>query len=295
MLNGEFMILDVFSSLKYTGNQLAVVMAGEGMTGGQMQDVAREFNYSETTFITGGSLETGFDVRIFTPASEVPFAGHPVLGTSYVVATELLKGSPEAVTLNLEVGNIDVTIEYINKLPESLTMRQRSPEFGQVFNKAEVAKVIGLDKGEIHGRFPVQEVSTGLPFMIIPVTGLDAMGRISLKVPEYYELISDITPKALLCFCIGAAAPENHVHVRMFAPYYGITEDPATGSGGGCLAAYMFRHGVLGDGPVQARAEQGIEMCRPSLLELSAEAEENGKIAVRVGGKVIPSARGVLL
>ncbi len=295
MQNNEFMILDVFSTLKYTGNQLAVVMAGEGMADSQMQAIAQEMNYSETTFITGGSLEHGFDVRIFTPTSEVPFAGHPVLGTSYVAATELSEGTPETVSLNLKSGRIDVTIEYSENLPGLLRMRQMPPEFGQVFSKSVVAGVLGLADFEIDGRFPVEEVSTGLPFMIIPVAGLDPMRRISLKTLEYYELINDITPKALLCFCVGAVTPENHVHVRMFAPHYGITEDPASGSGGGCLAAYMLKHEVLGEGPVQVRAEQGIEMGRPSVLELWAEMEENGIITVRVGGRIVPTARGVLL
>ena len=295
MQNGEFMILDVFSSGKYTGNQLAVVMAGEDMTDLQMQAIAQEMNYSETTFITGGSLEHGFNVRIFTPTSEVPFAGHPVLGTSYVAATELSEGTPEAVSLNLEAGKFDVTIEYSNNLPDLLTMRQKPPEFGQVFSKSLVARVLGLDDFEIDGRYPVEEVSTGLPFMVIPVAGLDPMRRISLKTLEYYELINDITPKALLCFCVGAVSSENHVHVRMFAPHYGITEDPATGSGGGALAAYILKHGVLGEGPVQVRAEQGVEIARPSILELWAEMEGNGIITVRVGGKAVPTARGILL
>ncbi|MCK4911546.1 MAG: PhzF family phenazine biosynthesis protein [Thermodesulfovibrionales bacterium] len=295
MHNGEFMILDVFSSGKFTGNPLAVVMAGEGMTDSLMQSIALEMNYSETTFITGGSLEDGFDVRIFTPASEIPFAGHPVLGTSYVCATELSEGNPEAVSLNLEAISIDVTIEYIDNIPSSLTMRQSPPEFGQEFSKSRVAEVLGLDDFEIEDIFPVQEVSTGLPFVIVPVTGLDAMGKITLETSEYYRFISDISPKALLPFCLEAESLENHVHVRMFAPYYGISEDPATGSGGGCLAAYLLKHAVLGEGPIRARAEQGVEMGRPSVLELSANWEENGIITVRVGGQVVPTARGILL
>ncbi len=295
MQNGEFMILDVFSSGKYTGNQLAVVMAGEAMTDLQMQAIAQEMNYSETTFITGGSLKRGFDVRIFTPTFEIPFAGHPVLGTAYVAATELSEGAPKTVSLKLEQVKIVVTIEYSNNLPDLLTMHQRPPKFGQVFNKSVVASVLGLADLDILGQYPVEEVSTGLPFMIIPVAGLDPMRGISLNLHEYKELINDITPKALLCFCVGAVMPENHVHVRMFAPHLGIAEDPATGSGGGCLAAYMLKHRVLGQGPVQARAEQGFEMGRPSVLELSAEMQEKGIIAVRVGGKVVPTARGILL
>ncbi len=298
MRNKEYIVVDVFSTGKYTGNQLAVVMAGDSLGSDQMQNIAREMNFSETAFITAipgksGPPAKGYDLRIFTPMAEIPFAGHPVLGTAYVIATELEDGSRDVVSLNLAYDIINVTIEYQSGTPYLLTMRQSAPEFGCKYKKPLLAGALGLPEPAIMAQYPAQEVSTGLPFIIVPVDGLGSMGRISLNADAYYALVRDIRPKALLAFCVGAEEPENHVHVRMFAPYFGIPEDPATGSGCGCLAAYILEHQVLGEGPVQVRAEQGVEMGRPSLLRLSAE-HVNGEITVGVGGAVVPTARGVL-
>ncbi|HEB02436.1 MAG TPA: PhzF family phenazine biosynthesis protein [Nitrospirae bacterium] len=300
MRNKEYIIVDVFSSGKYTGNQLAVVMAGDSLGSDEMQNIAREMNFSETAFITSipgksGDLPAmGYDVRIFTPMAEIPFAGHPVLGSAYVIATELEDGLVGEVSLNLAHAIINVTIGYNNEIPSLLTMCQSAPVFGRIFKKTELAGVLGLPESAIMAHLPVQEVSTGLPFIIVPIDSLEEIERISLDSGAYYALINDIRPKALLAFSLGALNPENHLHVRMFAPYFGIPEDPATGSGCGCLAAYLLEHQVLGEGPLQVRAEQGVEIGRPSLLRLRAE-HENGEITVRVGGAVIPTARGVLL
>ncbi len=268
-------------------------MAGDSLDSGQMQNIAREMNFSETTFITGGSVLNGYDVRIFTPTVEVPFAGHPVLGTAYVIASELEEGTPERISLNLSGLIVDVTIEYERKLPILLTMRQSRPEFGQIFDKVQVSNVLRLPGSAIVAHLPVQEVNTGLPFIIVPVDSLESMESIILDSDAYYNLISNIRPKALLAFSLETVNPENQLHIRMFAPFYGIAEDPATGSGGGCLAAYLLEQKVF-EKQVDVRAEQGVEIGRSSLLRLWAE-HENAEIAVRVGGEVIPVSRGILL
>jgi trans-2,3-dihydro-3-hydroxyanthranilate isomerase len=294
MEKGEFRIVDVFSTGKYTGNQLAVVMAPEGMTDSRMQAVALEMNYSETTFITGGSAEDGFDVRIYTPTTEVPFAGHPVLGTAFVLATEFCIGEPEALNLRLKCGTIHVTIEYKNKNPQLLTMRQNTPVFGPVHNKDLFANLLGLEEEDLDEKHLPQAVSTGLPFFIVPVKCIDSINKIKLNGSVYEALISGSETKAVLVFCMGARDSRHDLHVRMFAPFYGIQEDPATGSGCGCLAAYLLNNQVLEGESISVLAEQGHMLGRPSLLRLGAwwDGED---IAVTVGGEAVLTAKGMLL
>ena len=294
MEKGEFRIVDVFSTGKYTGNQLAVIIAPEGMTDSRMQAVALEMNYSETTFIFGGSAEDGFDVRIFTPTTEVPFAGHPVLGTAYIAATELCVGEPEVLKLRLMCGMIHVTIEYKNKKPDVLTMRQNDAVFGPVHDKHLFADLLGLDEKDLDDRHQPQEVSTGLPFFIVPVKHIDSINKIRLNGSVYEALVSSSETKAVLVFCLGARDPRNDLHVRMFAPFYGIQEDPATGSGCGCLAAYLLKNQVIEGETISVLAEQGHMLGRPSLLRLNAwwDGED---IAVTVGGEAVLTAKGMLL
>jgi trans-2,3-dihydro-3-hydroxyanthranilate isomerase len=294
MREKEFRIVDVFTIGKYSGNQLAVVMAGDNMDSIKMQSIAQEMNYSETTFITGGDLENGFDVRIFTPAIEIPFAGHPVLGTAYVACTELCEGEPKTIKLILKAGQIDVTIEYNGNNPSLLTMRQQEPEFGEIFESSIFPGILGLHETDVPEDFPVQHVSTGLSFAIVPIRSLEAMGRISLQLDKYSQFAASTEAKGLLCFCTETVNRENQLHVRMFAPGYGIMEDSATGSGNGCLAAYLLKYSVFGKGEVKARSEQGIEMGRSSLLYLSA-FREGSRIIVHVGGAVVPTAKGILI
>jgi trans-2,3-dihydro-3-hydroxyanthranilate isomerase len=291
----SFYILDVFAAEKYSGNQLAVVRAGEGMSGAMMQRVAREFNYSETTFVLSDKERNGgYDVRIFTPASEVPFAGHPVLGTAYVINREYMGGRADTVKLNLKAGQIPVRLHYKGGEPERLVMKQNEPLFGRTFKTDAAAGVLDIDESEIDDRFPVQEVSTGLPFVIVPIRRLEAMKSIKINREGYFKFIEDTDAKAFLVFCPETYGEENHFNVRMFAELYGIPEDPATGSGNGCLAGYLLKHGYSGGGKVDVRVEQGYEIGRPSLLYLEA-FDEGGKIRIHVGGGVIPTARGTLL
>jgi trans-2,3-dihydro-3-hydroxyanthranilate isomerase len=285
-----FYILDVFAEGKYTGNQLAVVRGAGGLSDEDMQAIAKEMNYSETTFILSDETRGGgYDVRIFTPKEEVPFAGHPTLGTAYVIQKEIIKEPVEPVTLNLKIGRIPVTFDS-----DILWMAQNPPEFGPTFEAGEVLEVLGLDTGEIDGRFPIQEVSTGLPFIIVPLKNLDAVRKAKIDRERYFELIANTPAKALLVFCSETYREENHLNVRVFADYYGVPEDPATGSAAGCLAGYLVKTGYLGTDTIDLRAEQGYEIGRPSLLYLRAEQKE-GKIDVRVGGKVVMVAEGKLV
>ncbi len=296
-----FYIVDVFAVERYTGNQLAVFINGETesvngqvmkLSAEQMQQIAKEINYSETTFITSKQPQTGgYNVRIFTPKKELPFAGHPTLGTAYVIQKEIIKNSVETIKLNLPVGQIPVTWHKSKDTGEVLWMRQNSPTFHQKFDSASLAAVLNLDLYEIDSRFPIQEVSTGTPFIIVPLTNQEALKRINLNKDKYFELIDKTEAKALLVFCPETYAPENDLSARVFAEYLGIPEDPATGSANGCLAGYLVEYSYFGDKAVDIRVEQGYEIDRPSLLLLRAQQNQD-MIDVSVGGKVVLIAKG---
>jgi trans-2,3-dihydro-3-hydroxyanthranilate isomerase len=290
-----FYIVDVFAEEKYAGNQLAVVRDAAALSDSQMQQIAKEMNYSETTFILSESKRSGgYDVRIFTPGAEVPFAGHPTLGTAYVIRQEIIKKPVETVNLNLKVGQIPVTFRDAGEGKEVLWMKQIEPTFDEVFDAGDIAQVLTVERDDIDDRFPIQEVSTGLPFIIVPLKTLDATKRSKINKDVFFKLIENTQAKMVLLFCPETYNRDNNLNVRVFCDYYGIPEDPATGSGNGCLAGYLVRNRYFGTSKIDVRVEQGYEIGRPSLLYLQA-GEKSGRIDVFVGGKVVMVAKGELV
>ncbi len=295
MVKRTFYIADVFAEEKYAGNQLAVIRNAGTLTGAEMQLIAREMNYSETTFILSEDIQGGgYDVRIFTPAEEVPFAGHPTLGTAYVIQREILKEPAQEIILNLKVGQIPVTFDFSSKDNDTLWMKQNQPVFGQTLEAAPVARVLNIEESEIDSRFPIQDVSTGLPFFIVPVKTLAAVKKARINRDKYLELIENTHAKAIFIFCPETYFRENDLNARAFVDCYGIPEDPATGSANGCLAGYLVKYRYFGTDRIAIRVEQGYEVDRPSLLFLRAQ-DKADTIDVSVGGKVVLVARGELL
>lgn len=289
-----FYIVDVFAEKKYAGNQLAVVRDAAGLSDSEMQNITKEMNYSETTFILSDDQRNGgYDVRIFTPAEEVPFAGHPTLGTAYAIQQEIIKEPLETIILNLKVGQIPVTFNYKGKDKNVLRMKQIEPTFGQIIEPESISEVLGINTSDIDERFPVQEVSTGMFFIIVPLKTLDAVKRAKVAKEKYFKLIENRLAKAILVFCPETYFQENDLNVRVFVDYFGIPEDPATGSGNGCLAGYLVKHRYFGKDQIDIRTEQGYAIGRPSLLYLRAKDTE-GQIDISVGGKVVMVARGEL-
>jgi trans-2,3-dihydro-3-hydroxyanthranilate isomerase len=286
----NFYIVDVFAEKKYAGNQLAV-FRGDRMPGAaEMQRIAREMNFSETTFITSETKrDGGFDVRIFTPGAEVPFAGHPTLGTAHIIRTEILGGKAKKVSLNLPVGQIPV--EYHEEAAGVYWMHQIEPTFGRHFKTEQIAPILGLEPGDLDEQFPIEEVSTGLPHVIVPLKKLAALKRARIDRDRYFKFVKDTWAKPILIFCPEPHFRQNDISVRMFADCYGVPEDPATGSGNGCLAAYLVKHRYWGQRSIDIRSEQGYEIGRPSLLYLKA-SKRGGKISVSVGGQAITIAAG---
>jgi trans-2,3-dihydro-3-hydroxyanthranilate isomerase len=306
-MNGlPFYIVDVFAENKYEGNQLAVVRGAGKLAKTEMQRIAKEMNYSETTFILSDETRNGgYDVRIFTPETELPFAGHPTLGTAYIIQQEILEQPAEQVVLNLGVGPIPVTFEInaslspveSTSLTNMLWMKQNTPVFGETFDPADLAQVLSIDTSDINEAFPIQSVSTGIAAIIVPLRTLSAVRRCKINKDKNEQLFSRTEAKPILVFAPETYHQDNDLNVRVFVDSLGVPEDPATGSANGNLASYLVKHRYFRTSQIDLRVEQGYEIRRPSLLFLRAgEPEGNGSgIDVRVGGHVVMVAKGELM
>ncbi len=292
MTNIPFLILDVFATEKYTGNQLAVCLDAGALTDLQMQQISREINFSETTFVTSSApVNGGYNTRIFTPTTELPFAGHPTLGTAFAIQQEIIKDAVERVNLNYQVGQIPVDLNYLNGEPDILWMHQQQPKFYDAVDVEMLAAVIGVSPTDIDVRYPIEPVTTGLPFIIIPLKTLAAVSQAKLNLDLYDESVANLPAQAILVFCSETIDPNRQLHVRVFTECFGIPEDPATGSANGCLAAYLAKHQYLGSSNLDITVEQGIEMGRSSLLYLRADYTPT-HCPVSIGGRVIKIAQG---
>ncbi len=286
----KFHIVDVFAETRYSGNQLAVFVCPEAAAEEEMQKIAREINFSESAFILAEKKEAqGWPVRIFTPLHEVDFAGHPTLGAAHVIRRELLKAAVPSLTLRLKVGPIPV--EFSSRKGGPLWMEQVTPTFGETLPAGALAEILGLPAEAIDDSWPVQEASTGLPHILVPLRSLDFLRRAKVERGRYFRFIEKTWAKNILVFCLQGRTASHAVSVRMFADYLGIPEDPATGSGNGCLAGYLVKHRCLGTLSISLTAGQGHEIGRPSLLFLQADAAGEA-IRIRVGGKVMDIASG---
>jgi len=287
-----FHLVDVFAESPYGGNELAVVRNASRLSTYEMQRIAREFNFSETTFIISGESSRAkaarlFKVRIFTPTRELPFAGHPTLGTAYVIQKFVIRKRVPDITLDLKVGRIPVTLVYgRGRELDKLWMRQVEPTFGKErFAAKELSKVLGIRPDDIDPRFPTVEVSTGVPFIIVPLLNLDAIKRCRVDGRSYGELLQKVGEEGMLVFSPEAREAGNDLSVRVFVEAFGVPEDAATGSGNGCLAAYLSHYRYFRSKEVDAKVDQGHEIGRPSRIYLKAH-EERGKLRVSVGGRV---------
>ena len=293
MTKPRIFIVDVFAEEKYAGNQLAVISGGAALSAATMQRIARETNFSETTFVVSEEpRDGGYDVRIFTPSGEIPFAGHPTLGTAFVLRNELLAHRPETVTLNLGVGRVPVSFTRDDDGRETAWMRAPKVEFGPTRRPAEIVEVVGLAVSDLDSRFPVQDVAIGISFTIIPVATLEAMKRARFNRAAY-DRHSEALPSQFL-FSSQTYSPANQINARMFAEPFGVPEDPATGSANAALGAYLLQHRFVAGERLDLRVEQGCEIGRPSLLFVRAERGAQGT-DVSVGGHVVPTLSGALI
>ncbi|HXA85658.1 MAG TPA: PhzF family phenazine biosynthesis protein [Candidatus Dormibacteraeota bacterium] len=283
-----FVQVDVFTSVPLEGNQLAVFADGSGLCDAEMQALARETNLSETTFIlprdAATERERGVRVRIFTTTEELPFAGHPTLGTAMVLRGN---GSAEEIVLDLNVGRIPVRFSTRDGLPFGM-MTQRDPEFKEKHSREEVARASGLAVDDIAGDLPIQTVSTGNPFAIVPLKSLAVLQNLAPTWANMKAYLDRSDAKFLYFVSRETLNPEARLQSRMIF-YNG--EDPATGSAAGPCAAWAVQYGVV-PADQQVLMEQGVEMKRRSRIFFSAGRNGDKIINVRVGGHVAEVARG---
>jgi trans-2,3-dihydro-3-hydroxyanthranilate isomerase len=304
MNNYRFFQVDVFTDRPFGGNPLAVFPEAEGLTTGEMQNLARELNLSETTFVLPPEVpEADFKVRIFTPATEIPFAGHPVVGTHWVLAhlgRVELQEPVTTVNFELGVGVLPADLHVIEGQVARVVMTQGRPTFHTVLEDlTDLAAGLGIRPAAISETgLPVQTVSTGLPQLIVPLRSLadvQHMDPTHLDVPALSSACQSVgAEKTALVFSLETERPDADVHVRFFAPTYGIPEDPATGSANGALGAYLVKHRALTaiEPTTQIVSEQGAEMGRPSTLFIEVDAIGDEPVTVRVGGTVAPIIEG---
>jgi trans-2,3-dihydro-3-hydroxyanthranilate isomerase len=284
-----FVQLDVFSSQVFGGNPLAVFLDGRGLSDQEMQALAREMNLSETTFVLprepSVERERGVRVRIFTVREELPFAGHPTLGTAFQ-----LRGSTGAreVALDLNAGKVPVQFEEKPGQPVFGEMTQVNPEFGPRHDREAVVRACGLRDGDIDPSLPIQTISTGLAFTIVPLRGIDIARNLHVDMRGSEEYLERSGGKFFYFVSRETVDPSARLHTRMMF-YNG--EDPATGAAAGCAAAWMVAHGVA-QPEERVVIEQGIEMKRPSRIFVRASRRDDRVVNVRVGGNVVEILRG---
>jgi trans-2,3-dihydro-3-hydroxyanthranilate isomerase len=286
-----FVQLDVFTSRPLEGNALAVFLDGGGLSDEEMQAIAREMNLSETTFIfprqTSQDSERGVRVRIFTVHEELPFAGHPTLGTAFALQSE--SGAGE-VLLQLNVGTVPVRFPQSPNETAFAEMTQPDPTFGQLHPPEQVAQVSGIPLEDLDPDLPIQTVSTGVPFTMLPLRNLQAMRRLTLDRQGSDAYLRAVGSRFFYCVTRETIDPAAGLHARMLF-YNG--EDPATGSAAGCAAAWMVEHG-LARPEEQVLIEQGLEIRRPSRIFVRASRPNDRVVNVRVGGNVVEVLRGKL-
>lgn len=287
----HYHLVDVFTDQRFGGNPLAVFTNGRGLSTETMQAIAKELNLSETTFVLPpDNPANDWRVRIFTPAAEMPMAGHPTVGTSFVLAREhLVKVSEQQPVIRLEenVGLIPVTFTFEAGQPVMATMQQLAPEFGPVFEDRDtIAALLSLDPSALEDG-PLQVVSCGAPFFLVPLRTIDAVRNIRLRIDIWERALMNFASSKVFVFTRQTDYPGSTVHSRMFAPSLGIREDPATGAASGPLGCYLVKYGWVKDNPAQIISEQGVEMGRPSFIHIRIEQTGGAITGVFVGGQCV--------
>lgn len=297
----RYLTADVFTDEPFGGNQLAVFPDARGIPEHRLQDVAREFNLSETTFVyppsDRGSTRR---VRIFTPGTELPFAGHPTVGTAHVLATigDLsLDGPVTHVVFEELVGAVPVAIRAERGRPTfcQLTVAMLPEEGPPPPSNEALAQALGLDTSDLlDGEWSPRGWTCGVPYLFVALRDRDAVARAGVRPDAWERALAGTWAPELFIFAREGERPGSDLHARMFAPGFGITEDPATGSAAAALAGYLARRDPRRDGTLRWILEQGFEMKRPSILEVEADVARGAVTSVRVGGASVLVCEGTM-
>lgn len=289
-----FYIVDVFAERRYAGNQLAVVICTKILARDVMQQLAAEFNFSETSFVYITQEHDGaYPVKLFTPAREIAFAGHAILGTGWVIR-ERLTAAPAAVRIRLTVGTIPVTFEQPSDGAQIAWFHAPKMNQGRTCERELVAAALGVSPTDIAVASPIQEMTAGVSVLIVPLRNLDALRRCRLDLDAFAPLARQGYAPLVYVFCEETRSVENDLSARFFFEADGIREDPATGNGAAFLGGYLLEHRLVSFPSLTLRIEQGYEVNRPSLVHVRASAVA-GVCDVHVGGGIIPIVSGELL
>jgi trans-2,3-dihydro-3-hydroxyanthranilate isomerase len=289
--------VDAFTTQPLQGNPCAVLPDARGLSGAEMQAIAREMNLSETAFVfPSAQRKADFRFRYFTPVTEIPLAGHPTISTAHVLVEEgrvKLADGKATFMIELNVGVLPVEITGREGNVTHVVMTQKKPEFGRTFEHSEVAPVFGLSVDDLDARFPPQVVSTGTPQLMTLVKSLDVLKRIRADAHALEELCRRSEFFSAHLFCLGGLAPNADTHARHYAPEAGIAEDPFTGSASGGMGAYIVHHGIL-SGP-RFHIEQGHLCGRPGEGDVEVVGSREDIQTVKVGGPAVTVMRGELI
>jgi trans-2,3-dihydro-3-hydroxyanthranilate isomerase len=293
----RFVTLDVFTGTRFAGNPLAVVLEPEGLSAGAMQTVAREFNLSETVFVfPPESAAHRARIRIFTPVSELPFAGHPTVGTAVLLGR--LDGGTDMrrFVLGLTVGPVPCVVTPGGDGGRAVFDLPRLPEdIGVPADDTTIAAALGIDVADIGcDGMKAARWSAGAPYTIVPVRSRDAIARCRVDPAAWDKAFGFDAHAAAYMLCRETAEAGHHLHTRMFAPHQGVPEDPATGSAAAALAGYLAKHGTYKDGEHLVRIEQGYEMGRPSVIDLTLKTSGGALAGASIGGRAVVVSEGTI-
>jgi len=297
----RFIQADVFTDRAFSGNPLAIIPEDVGLTTEEMQAIAREMNLSETTFVLpADDPSAAFRLRIFTPTAELPLAGHPVVGACFVLAQRgrlKLEEGANRIFQQCGAGVLPVDIHVRKGEIVRVYMTQARPQFlKSTMSRALLAPAVGLEEDRLlPDGLPAQVVSTAIPQLMVPAQGLKDLEQIQPDFGAMRKVFQALDTNCLMIFTRQTIHANSTVHARMFAPFLGVPEDPATGSASGALGAYLVRHGVMEARPTaHLIVEQGYEMGRPSTIYVEVDGGADGPIQVRVGGQAVEVGEGIL-
>jgi trans-2,3-dihydro-3-hydroxyanthranilate isomerase len=293
----RYLHLDVFTSKRFEGNQLAVFPEPPDIPAALMQRIAAEMNFSESTFIFAPSGQGDVRMRIFTPGDELPLAGHPTIGSTFALAAEgRIQRGRDKFVFELGVGPIEVALEWSGDELRFAWMTQLLPKFGpRASNRNDIAAAIGVESTDLLGDSPIEAISCGVPFLFVPLRTRRAVDAVSIDLRALSRpyAAAGIDSLPVFVFTTEKGDGDETVYSRMLAPGFGISEDPATGGASGPLGCYLLEHGLVS--PEDARqfiSLQGVAMKRPSRLHISIDSEGGQITRVRVGGQSVLVGRG---
>jgi trans-2,3-dihydro-3-hydroxyanthranilate isomerase len=296
----KFITADVFTDRPFGGNPLAVLPDARGLDDEQMLNVAREFNFSETVFVFPPEKGHTRKLRIWTPGGELPFAGHPTVGTAHVLAAigEIpLNGGETHIVFEEGVGPVPVMIRARDGKPVFAQLTAaKLPEVGPPVPAREtLADILSLDAKDLIGaQWAPQAVSCGLPFLFVPLRDRDAVKRSRIRMDQWERTLGSAWAKDIMVFSRDPEREGSDIRARMYGPSVAVTEDPATGSACAALGGYLAARDARTDGTLRWVVEQGFEMGRPSILEIEVDKRNGAVTAVRVGGASVVMSEGTI-